>query len=407
MSEPGVYTEVLENGLTLIGEVNPSSKSAAIGYFVSAGSRDEDPEESGVSHFLEHMMFKGTEKRTALDITYAFGNIGAQSNAFTSDESTVYYAAVVPEYFSVVQELFSDMLRPLLDEQEFETEKKVILEEIALYQDRPHYYLFEKANLSYFNGHPAGNSVLGTEKSIQGLTNEAMRAYFHRRYSPHQLTLVAAGAFDWDQFCRDAREQCGSWSGEAFERGEEAHVHAPEKKVFTKADLHHSHVLFISPAADYLSEHRYSLALLSSILGDSQGSKIYWSLVDKGLVDSAGADSDQKLDTGTFGAYASTDPQRISEVAEILSTILNSPLEFSEEDLERVKTKIATRIVLSGELPMGRLMALGSEWSCRRRIHSLKTQLEEVSQVTTKSIHDAVECFGLREWSEFRLVPEE
>ena len=127
----------LANDLVLLGEIKKTTKSAAIGFFVGTGSRDELVSEVGVSHFLEHMMFKGSAKRSAIDLTYALGAIGAQANAFTSEENTVFYGAVLPEYFSAMQEILSHMLRPALLTEEFDTEKKVILEEIALYEDRP------------------------------------------------------------------------------------------------------------------------------------------------------------------------------------------------------------------------------------------------------------------------------
>src|SRR5258708_1167985 len=162
MPHPEILLHTLKNGLTLIGEPNSANKSAAVGFFVRTGARDEVGKEAGISHFLEHMMFKGTEKRSSLDITYQLGNIGAQANAYTSEENTVYYSAIIAEFFSEIVELLCDMLRPALDRDEFNLEKKVILEEIALYQDRPQFYLFENAISTYFNSHTPGNSVLGT-----------------------------------------------------------------------------------------------------------------------------------------------------------------------------------------------------------------------------------------------------
>lgn len=167
--------EQLSNGLTLLGESNPANVSSAIGFFVKTGARDETAVESGLSHFLEHMLFKGTPTRSAIQINLELGNLGAQANAFTSEENTVYYAAVIPERFAEMQELLSDMLRPSLDPNEFAMEKKVILEEIALYQDRPHFYLFEQAFKDYFGSHPAGNSVLGTHASVSALTHQQDR----------------------------------------------------------------------------------------------------------------------------------------------------------------------------------------------------------------------------------------
>ena len=159
-----VEFHTLSTGLQPIGAVNKANKSASIGYFVKTCSRYESPVESGVSHFLEHMMFKGTPKRSALEITFELGNLGAQANAYTSEENTVYYATGLTKFFPAMQELLSDMLRPALDPQEFDVEKKVILEEIALYQDRPTFYFFEKALGEYVDSNPAGNYVLGTSE---------------------------------------------------------------------------------------------------------------------------------------------------------------------------------------------------------------------------------------------------
>src|SRR3990167_4020837 len=144
-----VYEHTLSNGLKLIGERNSASKSAAIGFFVKTGARDETSQESGVSHFLEHMMFKGTARRNALQIALELGNLAAKANAYTSEECTVFFSAVLPEYLPAMTDLLCDMLRSSIDPKEFEVEKKVILEEIALYKDRPAYYLFERAFREY------------------------------------------------------------------------------------------------------------------------------------------------------------------------------------------------------------------------------------------------------------------
>jgi len=213
-----VHREELSNGLTVIAEHNSAAASASIGFFTRTGARDESAAESGISHFLEHMMFKGTPKRSALDINLELGNLGAQANAFTSEENTVYYATVIPEKFSAMQELLTDMLRPALDPAEFDMEKKVILEEIALYRDRPHFYLFENSIKDYFGEHPAGNSVLGSHESVSAITREQMKDYFDRRYTPPNMILAATGNFDLDRFLTDARGLCGGWTNHKVTR---------------------------------------------------------------------------------------------------------------------------------------------------------------------------------------------
>jgi predicted Zn-dependent peptidase len=401
-----VLKEILPNGLTLLAESNPANVSAAIGFFVRTGARDEMERESGVSHFLEHMMFKGTPTRSALDINLQLGNLGAQANAFTSEENTVYYSGVIPEKFRAMQELLSDMLRPALDVEEFSMEKKVILEEIALYRDRPNFYLFENALKDYFGRHPAGNSVLGSHESVSGISRDEMKAYFDRRYSPSNMVLAASGNFSPDDFVRDAEKLCGQWADFTVSRDTPRFDGKAVFKEFRRPNLTQAHAVCVANGVGAQDEERYAFSVLSTILGDSSGSRMYWDLVDKGLVDSASTESDERDGTGCFMYYVSTTPERLEEVLTIAKRIMGTPLDFSDEDLERAKSKIISRIVLDGELPMGRLMALGMEWTYRKRITPLADIIERVRAVSRAEIERALSRFPLKEWSEYRLLPE-
>src|SRR3954462_12147561 len=192
------HSHKLPNGLTIIGETSPSARSAAVGFFVRTGSRDETPEVSGVSHFLEHMVFKGTPRRSAFDVNRDFDKIGAHYNAFTSEENTVFYAAVLPEYLPPAVDLLADILRLSLRVEDFEMEKNVIIEEIGMYEDQPHWSAYDHAKRAYFAEHPLGNSILGTPESIRVLKRDQMKEYFARRYVARNITVVAAGNFDWE-----------------------------------------------------------------------------------------------------------------------------------------------------------------------------------------------------------------
>src|SRR6266404_7128192 len=164
------HSHTLPNGLQVIAETSPSARSVALGFFVRTGSRDEAEEVSGVTHFLEHMVFKGTPRRTALDVNRDFDRIGADYNAFTSEENTVFHAAVLPEYLPQAVDILADILRPSLREGDFDMEKKVIIEEIGMYDDQPGWCLFDHAKKAFFEAHPLGNSVLGSAVSITNLT---------------------------------------------------------------------------------------------------------------------------------------------------------------------------------------------------------------------------------------------
>src|SRR5437764_12390931 len=167
----------LTNGLQIIGETSPSARSAALGFFVRTGARDETPEVSGVTHFLEHMVFKGTPHRTYLDVNRDFDKIGADYNAFTSEENTVFHAAVLPEYLPAAIDVLADILRPSLRREDFDVEKNVIIEEINMYEDRPTWSAYDHAKRLHFADHLLGNSILGTPQSIAALTRDQMHEY--------------------------------------------------------------------------------------------------------------------------------------------------------------------------------------------------------------------------------------
>src|SRR4051794_6323636 len=174
----------LDNGLQVIAELNDQARSVAAGFFVKTGSRDETPELAGVSHFLEHMVFKGTPRRDALAVNRDFDRVGAKHNAQTSEEDTFYHVTCLPEYLPRAFDVLSDILPPSLRAEDFETEKQVIIEEIRMYLDNPMMVAYEEAKAAHFGGHPLGRSILGTVESITDLPVDKMRSYFARYYSP-------------------------------------------------------------------------------------------------------------------------------------------------------------------------------------------------------------------------------
>ncbi|MBL9125165.1 MAG: insulinase family protein, partial [Planctomycetaceae bacterium] len=208
----------LANGLEIVAECNPEAHSEALGFFVKTGSRDESDEVAGVSHFLEHMVFKGTPTRSGEDVNREFDEMGAHYNAFTSEEATVYYASLLPEFQEKAVDLLADILRPALRGEDFDTEKQVILEEIKMYEDQPPFGADEKCKAAYFGAHPLGRSVLGTIDSVGGLPVEKMRSYFEQRYSPANIVLAAAGKVDFPQLVAAAERRCGAWTPFAAER---------------------------------------------------------------------------------------------------------------------------------------------------------------------------------------------
>src|SRR5262245_56991436 len=214
------HSHKLPNGLQLIGESSPPARSVAVGFFVRTGSRDETPEVCGVSHFLEHMAFKGSTNRTAFDVNRAFDRIGADYNASTSEENTIYHAAVLPEYLPQAVDILSDLLRPTLRQDDFDMEKSVIINEIGRYEDMPAWAAYDRVQKLYFTGHTLGKSILGTPESITALSRDQMEGYFRRRYVAPNITVSVAGQVDWDAFVKLIEKHCGDWTATPSPRGQ-------------------------------------------------------------------------------------------------------------------------------------------------------------------------------------------
>jgi len=370
----------LPNGLRIIGEYNPGASSVAAGYFVQTGSRDERPEVAGVSHFLEHMVFKGNDEYSAEDINRTFDELGAQYNAFTSEERTVYYGAVLPQRLPQLLDLLSQLMRPVLKQEDFDVEKKVILEEIAMYKDRPHFQVFELSSSHYWGGHPLGNSVLGTSESIGALTREQMTAYFEERYSPGNLILAVAGNYDWDAFLGQATRIAADWPSFPVERDRPTARTASGRDGKVDSKLSRMHVAFDAPGVSLTDERRYAAAVLASTLGDDDGSRLYWELVDKGLADNAGLDHDAAEDHGAFSGYISTAPERAEQVLgkflEILKDAQDNPP--TADEWRRAQRKLATALTLRAETPLGRLTSLGIGYQALGEYLSVQDVVDKV-----------------------------
>ena len=393
----------LGNGLTIIGEHNPQAQTFAAGYFVKTGSRDETPEVAGVSHFLEHMMFKGTARRSPEDINREFDELGANYNAYTSDERTVYYGAVLPERGERLLDLLSDMMRPALRNEDFDLEKNVILEEIAMYEDRPSFKVFEEGNRLFYRGHPLGNSVLGSVDSITALPRDAMLRYFEARYAADNLTLAVAGNYAWDEVVAQVQGLTESWR--PSEAGRDYPVFAPSSGQETLQDpkLTRVHVAAYAPGVSAQDPRRYAASVLANALGDGEGSRLYWALVDKGLADNASLSHDSADGAGAFIGYVSTAPEELNGVLKTyLETLQTAQDEgVTADEWTRAQRKLATGLTLRGETPFGRLMSFGTSYLYTGEY---KTVQEVVDAIMATTPEDAAALLSARPFDRMLTV---
>ncbi len=401
-------TATLDNGLFITAEVDPAAHTASCGFFVNTGTRDEVPADMGISHFLEHMMFKGTPTRSADDVNREFDELGASYNAFTNQEMTAFYGSVLPEVLPQTLNLLADIMRPTLREEDFQDERGVILEEIAMYADQPFWRLYEQAMEIHYGQHPLHMRVLGTTETIKAMSQEQMMSYFTQRYSADNTTLALAGNVDFDAVVEQVTSCCGSWNRTNTERTYNPLDAASHDFTMEDDRTNRHYLLMLSPAPSIQDDRRYAASMLANLLGDTEGSLLYWALVDPGIAEEAQAGFDGRDGLGDMYVYASCNPDRAQQVEEIINQkIKNCVNEVTDDDLERLRSKTATNITVSSERPAGRMMRLGRmSMYFGSQYRTLDEELELIQSVTLDDVRAVYEAFPFQPRTVARLRPK-
>ena len=293
--------------------------------------------------------------------------------------------------------MLADILRPSLRGDDFDTEKKVIIEEIKMYQDNPMMVAFDAVRALHFGPHPLGRSILGTAESITAMDVGAMRDYFAQRYSPRNIVLAFAGRTDWDHVVGLARDHCGGWSG-----GDATREAVPPRgtglfQAILREDDQQQTLIGASDAPPLESPDRYAAQLLATAIGDHTGSRLYWALVDPGHADGAELSYQDYNQAGALFTFASCAPgeaqANLERVAEVYRAVARDGL--SEEELTQAKNKVLSRSVLRSERPMGRLAPLGFLWTYRREYQSVADELDSIGRVTVADVRRVLDRWPL------------
>jgi predicted Zn-dependent peptidase len=390
-------TATLDNGLEVIAECNDSAHSLGVGFFVRTGARDETDQIAGVSHFLEHMVFKGTPRRSAEDVNRDFDEIGAHYNAFTSEENTVYYASVLPEYQEPSIDLLADIMRPSLRVEDFDMEKKVIIEEIQMYADQPPFGMDDKIKELHYGSHPVARSVLGTVDTIGALSVDQMRTYFQSRYSPGNVFAAAAGKVDFDALVEQVARRCGDWRPHQAPRETPPSNSSPAFKLVTRESSTQQYILQLADGPSCEDEDRYAAKLLATIVGDDSGSRLYWEMVDPGLAETASLGHYEYQGLGMLYTWLSCAPEDAEANFELLNKVCREAEAkgFSEEELRQARSKVKARVVLGSERPRNRLFNVGGNWMQRREYRSVADDLATLDGVTLDDVHAVLAKFPL------------
>lgn len=399
----------LENGLEIIAEHNEAALSASLGFFVKTGARDENDDNSGVSHFLEHMVFKGTERRSAADVNRELDELGGFANAYTSVERTVYYAKVLPELLARTIDLFGDILRPSLREDDFNIEKKVVLEEIKKYDDQPPFGLEEKYREYFWRNHPLSRSVSGSCETVSGITPEIMRDYFTRRYSSDNIVVVVCGQFDFDDVVAQVQKTCGHWRPSEPTRELFQPVSLRGTHVFNRADASQEYVVQMVDAPSAVATNRRAATLLADVVGDDVGSRLFWELVDTGRADAASFHFRPYLDAGLFLTTLVCRPEDCEENLKIIRATLERVQAegVKQDELTRAKNKLLAHIAANSERSQSRMFSIGRHWLFCGQYQSVSEKLDAIRAVSVDDVNSILAQYSLNDPMTMAIGPLE
>ncbi|OLV16290.1 M16 family metallopeptidase [Deinococcus marmoris] len=407
VTEPLIH--VLPNGLTLLLEADPDAQTVAAGYFVNTGARDELPAEMGASHFLEHLMFKGSERLSAAVLNERLDDLGGQSNAFTGEEATVYHAACLPEQTAELLDTLTELMRPALRESDLEAERGVILEEIAMYADQPGIRVIDELRADYWGTHPLGHLILGTTGTVGGLSRDALAENHRARYGAARVTLALTGAFDSEAVLEWATANLADWPAAAAPTAgpPPTPVHPAQVRVIADPDLSRVQVAAEAPGLGVTHPLREAAGVLADLIGGENGA-LYWALLDTGLADSADLAHLEYRDAGAFEGGFSCDPERAQEVLNIFRTVLrDADALITDAAVRRAARKLAVSTLLRAETPQGRLFALGMDYMATGRAETTQELVERYASITAAEVREVLKLCPLERLTVVALGPLE
>jgi predicted Zn-dependent peptidase len=390
-----------DNGLVVLTDRMPGVRSATLGFFFRTGSRHEPAELNGISHFIEHTVFKGTKKRTTLDIAIEQDRLGGNFDAFTTHEETGFAIKVIDEHLPRAFDLVSDVLMdPRFDEADLRSEQRVIIEEMKMIEDSPEEYLGEIFSEAFFPGHPLGLSIAGTPKTVRSFTSDVTRAYHQQTFNTSNLIIAAAGNIDHDEIVGLAAEVLSPrFSGPAAADGSlkrelktTAPVLAAPITIRQNKNLEQAHLIIATPLVSAIDERRYAADLLANIVGGGTSSRL-WQKVreERGLAYSVGASAIMYQDCGLFSVFAGTSPEQVREVTSLAIAEMHDIASngTTDDELALAKEQSVASILMSLEDSAGRAGTLAQSEMVHGRQISVAEMLEKIDAVT------AADCRGL------------
>ncbi len=388
--ERDIQTAVLANGIRVITEIMPHVRSVSAGLWINAGSRRESGEQNGLSHFIEHMVFKGTTNRTAEEIARSVDSIGGNLDAFTSKELVSFNTKVLDDHVPLAFDVLADLvLRPLFLEQDIEKEKGVILEELKMEADNPEYQLHELFSSSFWKDHPLGKPIIGTRETIKRFHREMVSSYYRTIYAPGNIVITAAGNLDHDRLVELAREQFEGLSPGGPVPPETTPKNHSRITLKSKRSLEQVHLCLGVPAHPIAHETRFASYVLSTLLGGSMSSRLFQNIREKrGLVYAVFSELNTYRDAGCLAVYAGTS---VEAARQVVGLILEEFRRFKDEpvpadELLRAKNHMKGSLMLGLESTSSRMANLARQEIYFRRFFTLDEILEAIEKVTADDL---------------------
>ncbi len=393
----GVRLTTLDNGIRVISESLPGVRSASVGFWVGVGSRDEVAPLEGATHFLEHLLFKGTTTRSALDIAQVLDSVGGDMNAFTSKEYTAYYARCLDRDLPLAVEVLGDMLTSsTILEEEVENERDVVLEEIRMHLDDPGDLVHSEFATAYFGDHPLGKEVLGSMESMTAMTRDQVAGWWTDRYTTDIITVAAAGSLDHDALVADVLSALGSHEAAQRPAVETAPgPTAPDAPLRVRnRPTEQAHLLIGGTGLPRGHRLRWALAVLNQAVGGGMASRLFQEVREKrGLAYSVYSYPSTYGDSGTFSVYAGTAPTKAAEVVEVIRTETDLVLRkgLSADEVERAKGYLTGSTIMALEDTSSRMSRLGRAMTTHQPLLSLDQLMTVIEEVTMEDIREVAD----------------
>jgi predicted Zn-dependent peptidase len=389
---PGLSSTALPGGVRVVTQSVPGVRSAAFGIWVGVGSRDEAPAEVGASHFLEHLLFKGTERRDALEIASVMDAVGGELNAFTAHEYTCYYARVLDRDLPLAIDVVSDLITSaLVSDEDVEIERGVILEEISMHDDDPGDVVHEAFAQALYGDHPLGRPVIGSVDAIESLSAEAIQGYYRGRYQPGRLVVSAAGNVDHADVVVQVSQALGTSEGEPSGLRPLSSVPTGSRAVVDDRQTEQAHLVLGMEGLARHDERRFALAVLHTALGGGMSSRLFQEVRERrALAYSVYSFHTEHHDSGLMGIYAGCAPAKVDEVLAVCREELElaAAKGFTADEIERAKGQLAGSFVLGLEDTGSVMSRVGKALLVDGEIRSVEELLALVDSVTVDDVRD-------------------